>query len=301
MTTTQQILIITGPTATGKTSLATGIAKRIPSLLISADSRQVYKGMDVVTGKDHPKGVYIAGIDILYPDEEISVAVWLKYTQSIINKSRNKKLLPIIVGGTGLYLKSLTKTIETIGIPPNKVLRKTLSNQSLNNLQNQLKKLSPKKLSSMNNSDRNNPRRLIRAIEVELSPLSPAHNPPLLPTDCYTLTIIPPANHKEIITKRVTTRLLNDRAIKETRRLLSKYPTSSQSFTGIGYSSIIKYLQGPLSYREMQDQWIKSELAYAKSQLTWLRSLPNLHRITTSQAGNIPQVVKQIKTWYHEK
>ncbi|RMD65757.1 tRNA (adenosine(37)-N6)-dimethylallyltransferase MiaA, partial [Candidatus Pacearchaeota archaeon] len=162
----KKIVLISGPTATGKTKLAVKLTKIFPALLISADSRQVYQGMDIVTGKDHPPQIKLACLDILKPDEKISVALWRQCALKAIASAYSQNQLPIIVGGTNFYLKSLTSNIETITIPPNLSLRRILSAKTAVELQAILNKLNPTKLKRMNNSDRHNPRRLIRAIEV---------------------------------------------------------------------------------------------------------------------------------------
>jgi len=121
-----KILIICGPTATGKTQLAANLAKKFSGELISADSRQVYQEMDIVTGKDQPKGVKIHGLDLVKPDEEFSVAHFVKYAVGLINQIIKRKKLPIVVGGTGLYINSLIKPPKTLLVKPDWRLRKQL-------------------------------------------------------------------------------------------------------------------------------------------------------------------------------
>jgi tRNA dimethylallyltransferase len=169
----KKVLIICGPTATGKTTLAARLAKKFKGELISADSRQVYKGMDIVTGKDKPQGVIIHGLDLVKPDQEFSAAHFVKVASTLINQISKRKKLAIIVGGTGLYLDSLINPPQTLTIKPNWSLRKKLEQKSIHYLQQQLKKLNPSKWRQMNHSDRLNPRRLIRAIEVEKSQQGP--------------------------------------------------------------------------------------------------------------------------------
>ena len=148
-----KILIVCGPTATGKTALASQLAKKFDGELISADSRQVYRGMDVVTGKDRPD-VPIWLYDVVNPDEEFSVSHWIKLARRAINDISKRGKLPIIVGGTGLYIHALLHPLETITIPPDRALREQLQEQSVKELQQMLTR------GSMNNSDWNNPRRL---------------------------------------------------------------------------------------------------------------------------------------------
>ncbi|MDZ7586852.1 MAG: isopentenyl transferase family protein, partial [Patescibacteria group bacterium] len=155
----KKILIICGPTATGKTKLAVTLAKKFSGEIISADSRQIYQGMDIVTGKDLPAakqaGITIYGYDLIKPDEEFSVAHFVKYAHDLINQIR----FPIIVGGTGLYLNSLINPPPTLTIPPNWQLRKKLEKKSAVQLQKALMKINPIRFNQMNHSDQLNPRR----------------------------------------------------------------------------------------------------------------------------------------------
>lgn len=152
-----KLLVICGPTATGKTRLAARLAKKLNGELISADSRQVYRGNDFETNKQRPN-VPIWLYDVVDPGEEFSVNHWVKLAHKAIADIRKRKKLPIIVGGTGLYIKALLEPFDTIDIPPNKKLRE--KNLPLSQLQKMIRR------GNMNDSDWNNPRRLIRKIET---------------------------------------------------------------------------------------------------------------------------------------
>ncbi len=152
-----KLLIVCGPTATGKTTLAAELAKTFNGELISADSRQVYMGRDLETNKERPN-VPIWLYDVVHPGEEFSVSHWVKLARLAIADVRNRKKLPIIVGGTGLYIKALLQPFETMDVPPNKKLRE--KHLSVQELQKMVVR------GDMNDSDWNNPRRLIRRIET---------------------------------------------------------------------------------------------------------------------------------------
>ena len=284
----KKILIICGPTATGKTKLAASLAKKFSGEIISADSRQVYQGMDIVTGKDKPKGVKIHGLDLVKPDEEFSVAHFVKYAHSLINQIR----FPIIVGGTGLYLDSLINPPKTLSVKPNWELRKKLEIKSIRELQNQLKKLDPHRWRSMNRSDQQNPRRLIRAIEVNLQGQSlqlPSERTDLNKFDVLWIGL---TAKKEIldqlIVKRVKARVKAG-AVKEWQKLKIKYKQNLPSMSGIGY-------------RELPDinRWIKAEQQYSRRQLTWFKKNANIHWFDITQAFQFP-VVNLVKAWYTKK
>lgn len=290
-----QALIIVGPTSSGKTSLVAHIAKNINSVVISADSRQVYKDMDIVTGKDHPQDLKIHGIDLVSPDQEFSVSEWIKLTKGWIKQSWEIRKLPIIVGGTGLYIHALVSGIKTANIPPNQSLRKRLKTSSLKDLQNLLIKLNPSVIKRMNNSDKSNPRRLVRAIEIAKSDVNLESSALIADYRIYALS--PPSDHIDLIERRVISRLKEDSAIIETKKLLKIYPTDLESFTSIGYKHIIEYLAGEISRTQLIDKWTKQEYSYSKKQLTWFKKMPQTIWLDSPE---INQVVKDIKTWYHE-
>ena len=179
------LLVILGPTSTGKTDLALSLAKRFDGEIISCDSRQVYINLDLGTGKlpsqqktlKKGKGFWeIDGVkvwlyDVVSAKLQYSVADYIKDAHKVLKDLRERGKLPIIVGGTGLYLKGLVEGLSNIDIPIDKELRKSLEKLSKEELQKKLINLSLKKWNQMNNSDRQNPRRLVRAIELIL--LSP--------------------------------------------------------------------------------------------------------------------------------
>lgn len=281
----KKILIICGPTATGKTKLAASLAKKFSGEIISADSRQVYKGMDIVTGKDRPKGVKIHGLDLVKPDEEFSVAHFVKYAHSLINQIR----FPIIVGGTGLYLDSLINSPKTLSIKPNWELRKKLEQRSAKQLQSMLKKLDLARFQHMNHSDQFNPRRLIRAIEVNLQGQS--LQVPNLQAE-YDVFWLGLTADNTTLAERIEARVkqrVKAGAVKEWQQLKNKYPSNLPSMSAIGY-------------RQLPDiaAWIKAEQQYSRRQLTWFQANPDIHWLDIAKP--FPnKVAKLIKAWYNKK
>ena len=271
-----KLICVVGPTATGKTKKAIEIFKQQPSILISADSRQVYRDMDIVTGKDHPQDITIYGLDLVNPDDRCSVSVWYASVMPYIKRAWAEGKQVIIVGGTGLYVKAITDGIDTIQVPINQNLRDELVTLSVAELQRQLFKLNPPKLASMNNSDANNPRRLIRAIEVATSSISLPTSPTSLPeSSIIGLKYANQTLQRSQIHARVISRL-NLGAVAETKLLLKQYDRSLPSMSAIGYKSIIQFLENKIDEATMINAWIDDELAYSKRQLTWFRKQPTI-------------------------
>ena len=270
-----KILAIVGPTGTGKTARAIAEAKKTPSIIVSADSRQVYRGMDIVTGKDHPRGTILYGIDLVDPDKPCSVAVWHDAIMSRVLDAWEEGKQVIVVGGTGLYVRALTDGIETMAVPPNDSLRKFLSTLSLTKLQSKLKEKNPKKFQSMNESDKQNARRLIRAIEITDSGISMVQNPNALEVAIIGLKYGNVTKYQEAIQERVVDRL-KEGAVEETKTLLSKYDRNLPSMSAIGYKSVINFIEGSYTKEEMIKQWVNDELRYAKRQMTWFAKVPQI-------------------------
>ena len=268
-----KLLIICGPTATGKTALATMLAKRFNGELVSADSRQVYREMELVTGKDRPD-VPVWLYDVASPEEEFSVNQWVKLAHWAIADIHGRNKLPIVVGGTGLYINALTHPFQTINIPPNPVLRKELSAYTIIRLQNQLQQLSPSVWQELNNSDRNNPRRLIRKIEIARSNIRPRRQ-----AQQYDYLMIGLTAPKQVLCKLIDKRLevrLRKGMETEAASLLARYNSSLQSMSAIGVN----------------------EHAYARRQLTWFRKQPHVSWFDITQTEYPDNVTEQVAGWY---
>ncbi len=280
------VISIVGSTAVGKTAFALQAAQSVIERkkysgvdLISADSRQVYKGLEIVSGADLPENlsseISFHGVSIINPDEEWSVSHFQQYAQSIIDQSLANNRLPIIVGGTGLYHDRLFETDPQLHIDPNQETRAKAEAMSVEELQAWLEEIDSEKLEAMNNSDRNNPRRLVRAIEIILA------EPNSTPTSFSKKTNqtyvgltddLEKIEHK--IALRVTERFEHG-AVEEVQHLLGKYQDwSLPAFSATGVKEIAAYVKKVISQEECLKAWTLREFQYAKRQITWWQNKP---------------------------
>ena len=330
-----KLLVICGPTAVGKTNLAVKIAKQFNGEIISADSRQVYKFMDIGTGKDIQNskfkiqnsklqakikeetktniavGTYrikkasIWGLDLVNPDQLFSVAHWLKFSHYVIEDIWRRKKLALIVGGTGFWIKALINGFDSVNIPPNWQIRKQLENFSVKKLQIILKKISPKKLLLMNNSDKNNPRRLIRAIEIRQAKTKEQKfsQKVVIATKCETLKVGLKASNKFLyqkIDERVKQRIKRGME-KEIRNLLKKgYKWNFPSMSALGYKEWQPFFQKKASLAEVIQRWQFNEHGYARRQIVWFKKDKEIKWFTVEKKNYFKKVVKLIKNWYYK-
>lgn len=289
-------IVVCGPTATGKTALAAVLADIFNGELISADSRQVYKGLDIVTGKDKPKGVKIWGYDVVSPEEGWSVSQFVQNAGTWIADCGQRGKLPIVVGGTGLYIKSLVEPIDTVLVPPNVQLRQKLESLSVIELQNQLRKIDALKLESMNRSDQMNPRRLIRAIEVAKSSSlsSPKVVPPLKNADVFWIGLsIPKDCLRTNITARVKARMRA--AWQEEVKKIEQLSEKSPAVSALGYDLLIKLRSGEIDQFQVEKEWIARDLAYADRQMLWFKKQPSIQWFDPLDQSLI---VEAARDWY---
>jgi tRNA dimethylallyltransferase len=273
-----KILIISGPTATGKTALAIKLAKKFNGVLISADSRQIYIGMDIGTGKDKPKNIPIHLLDIITPDQTFSVAQYQRLVFPLIKKIQQHNKLPIIVGGTGQYIDSIINPNKpTYSIKPNKILRFFLNCFSTFHLQKLYSFLDQKSFVLLNNSEKHNPHRLIRKIEIKLS--SKKNIAPIfqggIKGGFLHLSLTAPNNFLySRIDARVQNRL-NQGLLTEIKNLLKKYSWNSPGLNTLSYKEFKSYFfqKEPLS--EAVTKWAYHEHGYARRQKTWFKKMPN--------------------------
>ncbi len=272
------LITILGPTATGKTSVAAHLAAQINGEIISADSRQVYRGMDLGTGKDYDdysvNGVEIPSHLVDIEDAGVHYNVYRFQTDFIrvFDEIKSRQKFPVLCGGSGLYLEAVLKNYRLIEVPPNKVLRKELEGKSLEQLTEILKDLKPK---LHNHTDVETDRRAIRAIEIEKYY---AENPQL---DSY----FPEINSlnigidfdREMRRARISARLkqrLEEGMLDEVQKLLDSGLTPDQLiYYGLEYKYLTLHLIGELTFDEMFRQLEIAIHQFAKRQMTWFRGM----------------------------
>ena len=292
-----KLIIILGPTATGKTSLAVQIASIFNGEIISADSRQIYKGLDIGTGKDleeyavYDKPIKYHLIDILNPNENYSVynfqRDFIKSYKQIIKK--NKK--PILCGGTGLYIESLLLDYDlSKSPPPDKELRKKLSNKSLSELKIYLDKININIIKEPKNDTKN---RIIRNIEICLN--YKKSSTPLIdiPIENYKIIGIDPGREvvREKITKRLITRM-DKGLISEVEKLISQGVSHERLFYfGLEYRYISQYINGNFNYEDLVKNLNTAIHRFAKKQMTFFRRMEKRNiKINWVNNNNLNQI-----------
>jgi len=275
-----KIIVIVGPTASGKTTLSIKLAKKFNGEIISADSRQVYKGMNLGTGKVTKKemqGIKHYLIDIISPKKTLTVVQYVKKAKTAIKKIISKNKIPIIVGGTGFYVDALVFDYKFPEVSPNLKLRKVLEKKSTQELFKMLKKIDPQRAK---NIDPNNKVRLIRAIEIaqKLGKV-PELKKELKYNPLFIGIKISKEKLKEKIKKRLIKRLKQG-MIKEVKKLKKQGLSwkKLESF-GLEYRYIAYYLQNKISYNQMLNQLEKAIINYAKRQMTWFKKNKNINWI----------------------
>lgn len=265
------LIAIVGPNASGKTSLSIKLAKKFNGEIISADSRQVYKGMDIGTGKatkQEQKQTKHHLIDVVPPTKEFNVSHFKKQALKAINKIHQKNKLPFLVGGTGFWIQAIIDNVDLPAVKPNKLLRRKLEKKPITQLFKLLKKLDPKRAKII---DRDNPYRLIRAIEIIKATKQPV--PSLKKDPLFNVIIIgvthPQRKLHQLITQRLQKRFKQG-MVAEIKKLHKQGVSWQRLYDfGLEYRYISLFLQGKLNRQEMEKQLSYAVKHYAKRQMTW--------------------------------
>jgi tRNA dimethylallyltransferase len=278
-----QIIVILGPNASGKSDLGVEIAKKIGGEIISADSRQVYKGMDIGSGKitkKEMKSIPHYLLDVVSPKKEFNVTHFKKLAEDKIKEIIKRGKIPMIVGGTGFWIDSLVYDYNLPAVGPDKKLRAKLDKLSNTELFKKLHKLDPVRAK---NIDKDNKRRLVRALEIVL--VSKAPVPVLKNNPAYKVLFIGIKRTKEDSEARIYKRLktrLNEGMVEEIKKLHdSGVSWKRLDDFGLEYRYISRYLRKQLTYDEMTEELFKAIKKYWKRQLTWFKRNKKIHWVTS--------------------
>lgn len=314
----RQLLVILGPTATGKTDLALDLAKKFNGELISCDSRQVYVGLDIGTGKlpdgrwkiedgrwKKGKGfweideVKVWMYDVIDPKKQYTVADYAEDATGTVEDIITRKKLPIMVGGTGLYLKALIEGLPSLAIPVDKKLRKELEYLSTADLQKRLQQNQPERWEKMNNSDRQNSRRLIRAIELRGVKLSFDKEQKF---DELKIGLIAP---RDVLYKRADELVrmrIKQGMVGEAEKLYEKGLSLKRiRQLGLEYGVLADYMDGKIKNIDELIKIMQGKIhGYIRRQLTWFAKEKEVHwfDITTKEFPD--NVEKLVNAWYYQ-
>jgi len=264
------IVVLTGPTASGKTSLSLDLAKKFNGEIICADSMTVYKDMDIGTDKPMEfNGIPHHMFNILNPDEEFNVAIFKDLAEKKIKEIHSRGNIPFLVGGSTMYIDALVYGYNIPHAKPNLELRKKLASQSNEELFSQLIELDPDAEWTV---DKGNKRRLIRALEVCIQtgkPFTKQKTKRDLPKNVLYLAVERDrAELYDNINQRVD-EMMDEGFLDEVKKLHKKYDLDT-ALQATGYKQLVEYLEGNLSLEEAIEKTKQSHRNYAKRQLTWL-------------------------------
>ena len=308
MTKQTPLVCIVGPTASGKSSLAVDLAKRLDAEIVSADSMQIYRGMDILTAKvtqEEMRGIAHHLLGFLDLDSDYSVADYVEDASRVIGDIHARGKLPFLVGGTGLYISSLIDNIQYADIPSCSSLREELNQrartQGLLPLWKELASFDPVSAQKLHPNDQ---KRIIRAIEIyrlsgktksEWDALSKAEPSPY---HTYQIGLTAP---REFLYDRINRRvdqMIQNGLVEEAFEIYRQCPESQTAGQAIGYKELVPYFEGKCSL-EQAAQSIKQETRrYAKRQLSWFNRDQRINWIDCSKPIDVPQICVDIRTYF---
>ncbi|HAY22080.1 MAG TPA: tRNA (adenosine(37)-N6)-dimethylallyltransferase MiaA [Desulfobacterales bacterium] len=286
------VAVITGPTAVGKTALALQVAQELGAEIVSADSLQVYRELDIGSAKPTQEERALTPhhlIDVVFPDEDFDAAAYCRRGRRVLAELHARRVPPLVVGGTGLYIRALLHGIFNDGVQDKTIrqhLQEELAIQGLPVLYDRLRLLDPETAQRLHPHDAF---RIQRALEViaatgqKMSELRQRHRFANNPYRVLKIALVCP---REELYARIDCRveaMLASGLVAEVQDLLKRYSPRLKSLQSLGYRHIGGFLQGFLSWEEAVAQLKRDTRRYAKRQLTWLRSEPDIHLLEPSQ------------------
>ncbi|MDD4369232.1 MAG: tRNA (adenosine(37)-N6)-dimethylallyltransferase MiaA [Oscillospiraceae bacterium] len=311
----QPLLIISGPTASGKSAVALHLAKHAKGEIISADSMQIYQGLDIATAKPTPAEQAMVPhhlIDICPPSEHFSVADYLGLATATIDACLARQTWPIVTGGTGQYIDALATGIRFADGLYDASLRQSLLQQLQNDPQGgawaqyeRLKQLDPTLAETL---DPRNHKRVMRSLEICLlsgKPASLVRQEARLQPSPFNCLVCIPTWPRAVLYERINARvdhMLEQGLLEEARRVYDlALPPEATCRQAIGYKELFPYFEGRLSLAEAISALKAATRHYAKRQLTWFRPKPWVHFLTCTDQADIPeQLARQIETLWQD-
>ncbi len=289
----ERALFVLGPTGVGKSGFAIKLAKLFNGEIISADSVQVYKGLNIGSAKittDEMQGVAHHAIDILQPDQEFSVFEFVVLTKKLIAQINQKGKLPIVVGGTGLYVKALLEGYDFGGSGRNSQFREKLWAMDENQLFAMLQKVAPERAAQIEVNDK---KKLIRALEIVEFGSQPKSHGTNINFLAFALTM-PRERLYEKINARVD-EMVEQGLIKEVADLKAQGLTEqNQSMKAIGYKEVLWFLDGKIQKQQMIDLIKQHTRNYAKRQMTFIRGM----KIPFFDVSEEQKIIEYVRDWY---
>ncbi|HPB79006.1 MAG TPA: tRNA (adenosine(37)-N6)-dimethylallyltransferase MiaA [Sedimentibacter sp.] len=307
-----KIIVIVGPTAVGKTYISVELAKKLNTEIISADSMQIYKGMNIGTAKitdEEKQGIIHHMIDIINPDEEYSVSEFKYDAEKIIDRLLSENRIPIIVGGSGLYVNSLIYDLDFGNTKSNKKLREYYTyyykEHGEDALYDKLLKIDPVAAEKIH---KNNIKRIIRALEVyditgvKFSELNTDIRKKSNKYDCILIGL---SMERKVLYERINQRvdeMLSKGLVDEVSSLIKKgYGKNLVSMRGIGYKEIIEYLEGNTDYEEAVNTLKQNTRRFAKRQYTWFLKDENVKWFSMDNPSEIDKTLDSIVEYISKK
>lgn len=274
-----KVIAVVGATASGKTAYAVELARRVNGEIISADSRLLYKGLDIGTAKPDMNerfGIPHYMIDIVEPEVDYSVGLYANEARNIIEDIISRGKTPVIVGGTGLYFRILLENYDLPKINPDYELRETLSKLSFAELYKMLVNIDAEAAKLVVQNDKRRAVRFIEIVKLTGSPVSEARGlkEPEFEVEWVGLNY-PREELYDRINRRVDL-MIEQGLVDETKNLLAKHGRINNIINTIGYREITSYLDGELTLEEAKDKLKQNTRNYAKRQLTWFRKNPDI-------------------------
>lgn len=304
------LIVVVGPTAIGKSRIAIQVAKAMETEILTADSRQVYRGMDIGTDKPtmvEREGVPHRLIDLVDPDQPFNVGDYRRQAVVEIDRLHRAGRIPLVVGGTGLYVRALVRGLWP-SPPADWELRRRLEGEAqvkgLDYLHQELTRVDPELAHQLHPHDRVKVLRALEVYQLAGLPLSEAHRRHRFQEAPFLLLMIGLTMDRDALVRRIEARVQVELAkglVHETQRLLEQgYRQDLSSMKSLGYRQIARFLVGELSYEEAVCQLNRDTRHFAKRQMTWFRKEPNIHWLRLEEEEATESVATRINACVEE-